>query len=193
VLFLMTQVVADPRRSQEPLLVRVSEGDAGALRALYDAHASRAMAVALRILSSRADAEEVVQETFVELWKRAAQFDSARGDGLSWILTIARTRAIDRLRARNTATRIALVASAQPVAPAGAVPLELVEQRQDRERVAEALSGLPAEQRGALELAYYEGLTHREIAERTQTPLGTVKTRLRLALEKLAHLLGAES
>ena len=189
----MTQVVADPRRSQEPLLVRVSEGDAGALRALYDAHASRAMAVALRILSSRADAEEVVQETFVELWKRAAQFDSARGDGLSWILTIARTRAIDRLRARNTATRIALVASAQPVAPAGAVPLELVEQRQDRERVAEALSGLPAEQRGALELAYYEGLTHREIAERTQTPLGTVKTRLRLALEKLAHLLGAES
>jgi RNA polymerase sigma-70 factor (ECF subfamily) len=175
---------AGPRERE--LLQRLAQGDPLALKALFESHAPQALAVALRILRSRAEAEEVVQETFVEVWRRSTEYDAGRGGALAWILTIARTRAIDRLRARDSSTRTAAHASDEPEPQRGPSPLELVEQRQDRERVRAALDSLPAEQRAALDLAYFEGLTHREIAERTGTPLGTVKTRVRLALEKLA-------
>jgi RNA polymerase sigma-70 factor (ECF subfamily) len=161
------------------------------MRTLYARCAGRAWAVALRILGSRPDAEEVLQETLLEVWRRAREFDPNRGGVETWVTTIARTRAIDRKRAMGTVSRISEDAASQPppMSTAPVDPLEAAEHGQDQARVAAALRELPPEQRVVVELAYFEGLSQREIADRTGDPLGTVKTRARLALEKLATLL----
>jgi RNA polymerase sigma-70 factor (ECF subfamily) len=162
------------------------------MRTLYARCGGRAWAVALRILGSRADAEEVLQESFLEVWRRAREFDPSRGGVEAWVTTIVRTRSIDRRRALGTVARIVEDAATQPP-PASATPVDPSEAAvlgQDRARVAAAMKALPPEQRVVVELAYFEGLSQREIAERTGDPLGTVKTRARLALEKLATLLG---
>ena len=144
---------------------------AEALRHLYRECNGRVMAVALRILGDRAEAEDVVQETFLELWRRAAAYDPARSAPATWAVLVARSRALDRLRSRTSAARASEASGRDPsLHPA----VEPVEARQDRERVRRALDDLPAEQRETLDLAYFEGL-----------PLGTVKTRLRLAMAKL--------
>lgn len=171
------------------LLTRISSRDTSALKALYDACAPKAMAIAQRLLRNRAEAEDVVQETFVEVWKRAGQYDERRGNVVSWVCTIARTRSIDRLRSLGSAARAADSAAAEVKDDVAPAPLELAEARRDRERVTAAMATLPPEQRRALELAYFDGLTQREIAERTGDPLGTVKTRVRLAMLKLGELL----
>jgi RNA polymerase sigma-70 factor (ECF subfamily) len=170
------------------LLDRVSSGDAAALRTLYDRCSARALSVASRVLGVRSEAEEVVQETFVQVWRQAASYDASRGGAMAWVLTIARSRALDRLRTRAAAER-AVARSEDPEPPTQPAPLEAAEQRQLRQRVLAALAALPREQRSAIELAYYEGLSHSEIAARLGDPLGTVKTRVRLGLAKLAALL----
>src|SRR5215468_2088898 len=141
------------------LVERVIEGDSAALRTIYDRCSPRAFGVSLRILGARPDAEEVLQETFLEVWKRAREYDPKRGSVEGWVVTIARSRSIDRLRARGAAARAhesdPIVSLSQVVPP----PLEAAERRQDRERVVAALSALPAEQRRVLELAYFEGLS----------------------------------
>jgi RNA polymerase sigma-70 factor, ECF subfamily len=169
----------------------VALGSSEAMRTLYARCAGRAWAVTLRILGSRPDAEEVLQETLLEVWRRAREFDPSRGGVETWVVTIARTRAIDRKRAMGTVARISEdVASQPPPMNAPSVdPSEAAALRQDQARVAAALRELPPEQRVVVELAYFEGLSQREIADRTGDPLGTVKTRARLALEKLAALL----
>jgi RNA polymerase sigma-70 factor, ECF subfamily len=182
---------SDRERDHE-LLRRVARGDVAALRVLYDEHASRALTIANRILRDSTEAEDVVQETFIDLWRRSAQFDSTRGGAAAWIVTIARSRAIDRLRASGTAGRaIAGVATSPELLLASQVPPphEAEERRRDEERVAGALATLPPEQREAIELAYFEGLTQSEIATQTGRPLGTVKMRVKLAIAKLAALL----
>jgi RNA polymerase sigma-70 factor (ECF subfamily) len=184
----VTRPAASVGDDEAPLFARAARGDATALRALYDRFAGRALAVALRLLGARPEAEEIVQETFVEVWRRAGEFDGARGGAASWITAIARNRAIDRLRARGASERRDLEVGRD--APSVPTPLEDVEQRLERERVTAALAELPPEQRTAIDLAYFHGLTQREIAERTGEPLGTVKTRVRLAMEKLAARLG---
>jgi RNA polymerase sigma-70 factor (ECF subfamily) len=165
------------------------------MRAIYTRCSGRAWAVALRILGSRPDAEEVLQETFLEVWRRAREFDPGRGGLETWVMTIARTRAIDRRRALGTVARVTEEAATEPP-PVSATPVdpsEAAEQGQARARVTAAMRELPAEQRLVVELAYFEGLSQSEIAERTGDPLGTVKTRARLALEKLAALLGSQA
>jgi RNA polymerase sigma-70 factor (ECF subfamily) len=189
VIALVALAAAVAGMADRELLARIVARDMTALRALYDACASRAMAIALRLLHDRAEAEDVVQETWVEVWKRAAQYDERRGGVVAWVCTIARTRAIDRLRARGSAARAEASAGTDAVEDVAPAASELAESRQDQERVAAALAQLPPEQRRALELAYFDGLTQREIAERTGDPLGTVKTRVRLALRKLSELL----
>jgi RNA polymerase sigma-70 factor (ECF subfamily) len=169
------------------LVSRTARGDRQALRGLYERHAARAMALALRVLQRASEAEDVVQETFFEVWRRAPEFDPARGSPLAWIFTICRTRAIDHLRSRLAGARVLGQREADPLVSGS--PAESAEQRQTRERIDAALTQLPAEQRRVLELAYFEGLSQSEIASRTGEPLGTVKTRVRLGMEKLAGLL----
>jgi RNA polymerase sigma-70 factor (ECF subfamily) len=159
---------------------------AAALRALYDACSGKVMAAALRLLGDRGEAEDVVQETFLELWRRAAEYDPARASAETWAVVIGRSRALDRLRARAAARRTAAGYAAEP-ARQEASPA--VEAGQASARVRAALAGLPADQREAIELAYFEGLSQSEIAGRTRQPLGTVKTRVRLGMQKLAAVL----
>lgn len=178
--------------ADQALLARVSGGDAVALRTLYDVCAGRAMSIAYRVLASRSEAEEVVQETFVQVWRQAASYDASRGGAMAWIATIVRSRALDRLRARAASERAVARSEDEADAPAtAAAPAELAAQRELRAQVMAALAALPVEQRSAIELAYYEGLSHSEIAARLGDPLGTVKTRVRLGLAKLATVLGA--
>lgn len=168
------------------LIAAIQRRDATALMALYDRHGRLAFAVAYRVLGDPSAAEEVVQDAFLLVWQRAASFDPARGSAVrAWLLTIVRHRAIDVLRRVSGRPRQTVdIAVAEDLL---AVPDAWgeVSGGMDRARVRSAVATLPAEQQHAIELAYFEGLTHREIADRTGTPLGTVKGRLRLGLAKL--------
>ena len=175
------------------LLRQVALGSADAMRGVYARCSARAFATALRLLPTRADAEEVLQEIFLDVWRRAREFDPARGGLETWVTTIARTRSIDRLRSLGTVSRMVEGVS-QEAPPVSATPLApdvTVAAMQDQARVRAALEQLPPEQREVVLLAYFEGLSQSEIAQTTGHPLGTVKTRARLALEKLSVLLDA--
>ena len=167
------------------VVMRVAAGDRDAVAELYDRHASRVLGLAYRIVQNSSDAEDVVQEVFSQAWRTAQAYRATRGTVAGWLLMMARTRAIDRVRSRQA--RIASVGDdhldAVP-SDSPAVPDQLIATEQ-AVQVREAMLELPAEQRTALELAYFEGLTHTEIAERLRTPLGTVKTRIRSALSAL--------
>jgi RNA polymerase sigma-70 factor (ECF subfamily) len=144
------------------------------------------MGLAERILGSGGEAEEVVQEVFLHVWRAAATFDPARGSVLAWLLVATRSRAIDRLRARRPASRGEL--KRLDDVPESVAPVDVEKDSASREWESiclAAIGELPPDQRRVLELAYFEGLTHTEIAEKTATPLGTVKTRARLGLMKL--------
>lgn len=159
---------------------RLATGDQQAVAALYDRYAALVMAVALRILRDHAAAEDLLTEVFVELWRRADRYDASRGAPVTYIATLARSRAIDRLRARGR-TEMALDAIPEPGLAPQAPDLGLVAEEQST-RVRQALAGLQDDQRKAIELAYYEGLSHAEISDRLQRPLGTVKTWIRQGL-----------
>jgi len=164
------------------LIERIVARDESALAALYDRYAAMLSSVLNRILRDTQAAEEILQDIFYQLWRTAAQYDPARGSLPGWLLVIARNRAISRLRRRNPAAGDEILENTV------VLPFNLesaVAQRQLMEKVTRALGDLPAEQRTAIELAYFEGMTHSEIAQRTGDPLGTVKTRLRSAVETL--------
>ncbi len=175
----------------DDVLARIARGDRQALRQLYDGHGARVLAIGSALLKDRSEAEDVTQESFLEVWRRAPEFDPARGSVTAWICSIARSRAIDRLRSRGTAARTTSAMSREPQGPPPPPPLELASARETREMLLAALARLPAEQRSTLELAYYEGLSQREIAERQHEPLGTIKTRTRLAMQRLGEFLAA--
>ena len=165
-------------------------GDQGAFAALYDATSGVVFGVALRILSDRSEAEEVATDVFLQVWREAARFDASRGSAISWLLLLTRSRAIDRLRSRKTARQAERsLELAESVPDAGCDPGERSWISQQGSLVRRSLADLPAEQRAALELAYFEGLTHPEIAERLQVPVGTAKTRIRLGMLKLRDAL----
>jgi RNA polymerase sigma-70 factor (ECF subfamily) len=174
-------------------LARVADGEVAAIRTLLDQYAARALSVATRVLGDRRDAEDVVQETFLELWQRAGQFDAHRGSALAWVLTIARSRAIDRLRASVRAARALDAASADLLPPVEPTPDELEDLRRDYLRVHAALSKLPPAQYDVIHHAFWGGLSKPEIARATAAPLGTVKLRLQTAMRKLARSLNGRA
>ena len=160
-----------------------------ALAALYDAYSNILFGLALRILHSRTEAEDVLQEVFVQVWQRAANFDASRGRPFTWLVTLARSRAIDRLRSSSSRERATLEA-AREVTDSVMDAADDAEKSEQGEIVRRALAELPEEQRSTLVLAYFEGLTQSEIAARLNSPLGTVKTRMRSGLIRLRALLG---
>lgn len=186
---LFAAVLSRVRDPDGALLRRIAARDPRALRELYDRCAPVALAVAHRILRNSPEAEDVLQDAFVDAWRNADRYEARRGTAVAWLLTMVRSRALDRLRARASSDRAHHALQAEEGDPAP-LPIESATQRQERDLIQGALAELPAEQRAALQLAYFEGLTQAEIAARTGEPLGTVKTRCRLALEKLARLLG---
>ena len=172
------------------LLRRVARGDEAAFTALYDAVAPRVYGMALRVVRDPATAEEVSQEALIEVWRNAARFDPARGSALSWLLTIAHRRAVDRVRSARAAGEREQREARRAHHPAFDQVTEEVEAGLEREWVRRCLDRLTALQRQSVTLAYYEGYTYREVAERLSLPLGTVKTRMRDGLIRLRDFLG---
>jgi RNA polymerase sigma-70 factor (ECF subfamily) len=177
------------------LIRRIASGDERAVSSLYDRYGSVLYAVVYRIMGERADAEEVVMEAFAQVWREAVRFESARGSVAAWLTMIARSRALDQIRSRERRVRITTTAGRDDDAQApgmgswGTDPGYQVEHSERQRRVADAMQSLSPAQRQAIELAYYEGLSQSEIAERLQEPLGTVKTRVRLGMMKLRDVL----
>lgn len=185
-----TALQPDPAQAIDISLLRaIARRDETALASLYDRYRLILFGLLLRIVNSRVEAEDVLQEVFVQVWRQAADFDERRGKPFTWLVTLARSRAIDRLRQLNARERLAVAAAQEAPAEASDAVQDAYRSEQ-REIVTEALQQLPEEQRQALLLAYYEGLTQSEIATRLGTPLGTVKTRMRSGLIKLRELLG---
>jgi RNA polymerase sigma-70 factor (ECF subfamily) len=193
VAFFLNRTTESAASSDEALMARVAGGDSGALEQLYSRHSRVAFGLAVRILANSELAEDVVQEAFWRVWKRAATFQTSNGQFAPWLFGIVRNLCIDELRRRQ----------ARPLSiqndPDDQVLLAIPDNQPDmdtlsweaerRRLISSALDELPADQRQVIELAYFGGLSQREIADKLNNPLGTVKTRVRLALAKLKGVL----
>ncbi len=174
------------------LLPAIAQGNASAFEELYDRHASTVYGLLLRILNNPDDAQEVLQETFVKAWTSAKMFDAVRGTEIAWLISIARSRGIDRLRSRRTRVEREEEAGREYtiVSSAGSETVaDSAIHGEERTAVRGALAELPDAQRLALELAYFEGLSQSEIAAKLNQPLGTIKTRMQLGMKKMRERL----
>jgi RNA polymerase sigma-70 factor (ECF subfamily) len=176
------------------LLRAIQCGDQQAVGALYDRYSGAAYGLALRITGDGGAAEDALQEAFVSLWKQAPRFDPGRGQVKSWLLTIVHHKAVDSVRRRSGRPERPLPDAADAVIgeafiAGGAQPDELAEMAFDAQAVREAMAQVPDDQRRTIEMAYFAGMTHVEIAAETGVPLGTVKSRLRIGLEKMREYL----
>jgi RNA polymerase sigma-70 factor (ECF subfamily) len=168
------------------LVTAVRSGDQSAMAALYDRYSSIVYSVALRVLQDTGAAEDILQDIFMQLWRNPGAFDAGRGNMAAWLAVITRHRAIDGLRRRRPENDIAdVVVFVEPDLVTEA------DRTRAMDRVRGALQAMPSPQRSALEMAYFEGLTHVEIAEKTGEPLGTIKTRIRTGLLSLRKVLAA--
>ena len=159
------------------LVSAIRSGDEKAMAMLYDRYSPIVYSVALRVLGDTGAAEDVLQEVFMQLWRNPGGFDSSRGNLAAWLAVISRNRAIDAIRKRRPDTDIAdVIVSVEPDLAGDA------ERARAMEKVRSALGAMPSAQRSALEMAYFEGLTHTEISAKTGEPLGTIKTRIRAGL-----------
>jgi RNA polymerase sigma-70 factor (ECF subfamily) len=172
------------------LLQRSARGDQDAFAHLYDAVSARVFGLVLRVVRDPAQAEEVAQESFLEIWKMAARYEAGRGSALSWMLTIAHRRAVDRVRAAEASSRrdATYGATTQPISHDSTS--ELAHASVEADRVRTALKELTPFQREAVELAYLSGYTHTEVASMLNVPLGTAKTRIRDGLIRLRDAMG---
>jgi RNA polymerase sigma-70 factor (ECF subfamily) len=182
--------VSDDRDADARLALRVRAGDTEALAQLYDRYSAAALATALRVVGGREEAEDVVHDAFVAVWRKIDRFDAERGAMRAWLMTIVRNRAIDRVRARRASIDVD-DADERSLLRTGPNPTwEAALGRASAGELRSAMSDLPDDQRRAVELAYFEGYTYREVAEITKVPPGTANGRLRLALAKLRDALG---
>ncbi|HET8561299.1 MAG TPA: ECF RNA polymerase sigma factor SigK [Marmoricola sp.] len=172
------------------LLARSARGDDAAFARLYDATAPRVHGLVLRVVRDPAQAEEVTQEVFLEVWRMASRFDRSRGSALSWLLTLAHRRAVDRVRSAEAASRNETTYHQQNASLDHDETAEAAEASMEARRVRDALDALTAVQREALELAYFGGYTHTEVASMLDLPVGTAKTRIRDGLIRMRDAMG---
>ena len=185
------QIGASVNDDAEALVARVAAGDQAAFASFYDQLAPAVFGVVRRVLRDPAQAEEVTQEVFVELWRQAGRFDAGRASVKTWAVMIAHRRAVDRVRSEQAHRDRQERTFVEEPAPSG--PEDAAVEAEERQRARRAMDGLPPAQRQALELAFYDGLTHVEIAERLDVALGTVKTRIRDGLIRLRASAGERS
>ncbi len=176
------------------LMGRVAGGDREAFARLFDRHSPVVLGLLVRILGRRSEAEEILQEVFLQVWRQADRYEAARSTPRGWILVLARSRALDHLRSRDARQRreseLSAESGAREERPVGTAGLEA---RERREQVSSALELLPPEQRRCIELAFFEGLTQTQIASRLDAPLGTVKSRIHLGMSKLRQALSPDT
>jgi RNA polymerase sigma-70 factor, ECF subfamily len=180
--------------ADEELMLLVLDGEVGAFEVIFDRHASAAFSLAYRMCGRRAAAEDIVQEAFLSLWRSGTGYDASRGSVRSWVLSVVHNRAVDAFR--RHASRDKRDVQDDGIAerlPAPDSTDAEVERRDDARQVRTALDDLPPDQRQVIELAYFRGFTHNEIAEMLELPAGTVKGRMRLGLTKMRSILGEES
>lgn len=188
-----TTPAAAPELSLEDVVARVARGDEKAFETLYDAVAGQVHGLIRRVLRDPAQAEEVTQEVFLEIWRTATRFDPARGKAKSWVLTMAHARAVDRVRSAQASSDRDLKVGQRDYAVAYDSVAEAVETRFERTQVKNCLGGLTELQRESVTLAYYGGYTYNEVANLLSVPLGTVKTRLRDGLIRMRDCMGVEA
>ena len=166
-------------------LARVPAGDRAALQIVYRLTSAKLFGVCLRILGERSEAEDVLQEVYVTVWRKAADFDAGRASPMTWLIAIARNRAIDRLRATKQSRRMEPIDAADDVADGAASADRSLESAQDHARLHGCLDGLAGHERAALHGAYFDGNTYEDLATRMKVPLGTMKSWIRRAMIKL--------
>jgi RNA polymerase sigma-70 factor (ECF subfamily) len=166
-------------------LARIPGGDRAALQTVYRLTSAKLFGVCLRILGERADAEDVLQEVFVTVWRKAADFDATRASPMTWLIAIARNRAIDRLRAARNSRRMEPIDAADAIADAAPIADSTLESTQENARLHGCLGELVAHERAALRGAFFDGNTYEELAARMTVPLGTMKSWIRRAMIKL--------
>jgi len=185
---------AAPRQPDLSELLRASaRGDERAFAELYDATSRRLYGLVVRVVRDPAQAEEVAQEAFLEIWRTSARFDAGKGSAMSWMMTIAHRKAVDRVRSAEAASRRDQTYEATTQERAYDITAEEVERSLEGQRVRNALESLTETQRGAVQLAYFGGYTHNEVAALLGIPLGTAKTRIRDGLIRLRDTLGMQS
>ena len=177
---------ADATRKQlAAALARVAAGDRAALRVVYQDTSAKLFGVCLRILMDRSEAEDVLQDVYVTVWRRAALYDPARASPITWLVAIARNRAIDRLRSGAASRKLAPIEEADDVADAAPAALDVVVKTEQQARLTTCLGELEEKTRKAIRSAFYDGSTYEELADRMSVPLGTMKSWIRRGLLKL--------
>jgi RNA polymerase sigma-70 factor, ECF subfamily len=182
-----------PDATVEQILARVARGDEHAFERLYDAVCNQVHGLVRRVLRDPAQAEEVTQEVFLEIWRTATRYDPTRGKAMSWVMTMAHARAVDRVRAAQAATDRDIKVGQRDYTAAYDEVAETVESRLEAVQVRRCLGGLTELQRESVTLAYYGGYTYNEVAGLLSVPLGTVKTRLRDGLIRMRDCMGVEA
>lgn len=181
---------AGSARDLAELLSRSGRGDEDAFAALYDTTSARAYGLAVRVVRDPAQAEEVAQEAFLEIWRTATRYDAAKGSAVSWILTIVHRKAVDRVRSAEASSRRDTTYHQDNITPEHDTTAEAAEASMEARRVRHALQSLTETQREALQLAYFGGYTHTQVAAMLDLPLGTAKTRIRDGLIRLRDTMG---
>lgn len=179
-------------RADVELLRRIADGDVAAMGALYDRHAAGLFPIALRIVRDRVEAEDVLHDAFVAVSERAGQYEVGRGAVIAWLVTLVRNLSIDRTRRRDRRGALAREVISHEPPPSNRDPERLTAEASERAKIRRALATLPDAQRQTLEVAFFEGLSYPEIAEREGVPLGTIKSRAARALASLREALEKE-
>ncbi|MXP29942.1 sigma-70 family RNA polymerase sigma factor [Porphyrobacter algicida] len=176
---------SEPQSALDAAMARLAQGDRTALRTVYDASAAKLFAICLRILRDRSEAEDALQDVYVNLWRRADRFDASRASAIAWLSSFARNRAIDRLRSGRVLRQSGSIDEAASVADLQPLPDRQAEDAQESARIHHCLDELEDQQREPIRRAFFEGLTYAELATKSGTPLGTMKSRIRRGLTRL--------